>query len=87
MPEGLRMLLLIHICGEMVSYRSPKALFRVRILAFVRFTLLVQWIEHFTTDEEIGVRVSKRVHLIRSISQVGLRLGSAKARSQVRILY
>ena len=81
------MLLLIHICGEMVSYRSPKALFRVRILAFVRFALLVQWIEHFTTDEEIGVRVSKRVHLIRSISQVGLRLGSAKARSQVRILY
>lgn len=69
----------------MVSSRSPKALFRVRVLVSVQFALIVQWIEHFTTDEEIGVRVSIRVHLIRSISQVGLRLGSAKARSSVRI--
>ena len=55
----------------MVSHRSPKPLFRVRVLVGVQFALIVQWIEHFTTDEEIGVRVSIRVHLIRSISQVG----------------
>ena len=27
--------------------------------------LLVQWIEHFTTDEEIRVQIFERAHLIR----------------------
>jgi hypothetical protein len=31
-PEELRILLLIHVFGAMVAYRSPKAMIKVRIL-------------------------------------------------------